>query len=128
LPDSCPKERAAVTDNHSAVEAMGTNAAVAEALRAARGRAEAERLARRELSRAKRRHRILTAAGVDVEDLSEDGRRILEWLADWDEPTTDGIVELVVATRASAVDEHRAVFDRGSVTFPCDRDERGVRE
>jgi hypothetical protein len=79
-----------------------TDEAVADALRAARNFAEAERLARRAFHRAERRRRILTAAGIDVDDLSEHGRRILDWLVDWDEPTIDGIVELVAATRAAA--------------------------
>lgn len=78
-----------------------TDEAVAEALRAARNLGEAERLTRRAFHRAERRRRILTAAGINIDDLSECGRRILDWLVDWDESTIDGIVELVVATRAA---------------------------
>ena len=79
-----------------------TDDAVASALRAVRDRADAERLARRAFHRAEGRRQIVTAAGIDVDDLSEHGRRILDWLADWDEPTVEGVVELVAATRAAA--------------------------
>jgi hypothetical protein len=79
-----------------------TDEAVAEALRAARNLAEAGRLTRRAFHHAERRRRIITAAGINIDDLSERGRRILDWLVDWDESTIDGIVELVVATRAAA--------------------------
>jgi hypothetical protein len=85
-----------------------TDEAVGAALRAAHSRAEAERLARRAFLRAERRRRIITAAGINVDDLSEHGRRILDWLVDWDESTIDGIVELVVATRAAAEGAGRA--------------------
>ena len=66
-----------------------TDEAVAEALLAARNLAEAERLARRAFHRAERRRRIVTAASIDVDDLSEHGRCILDWLVDWDEPVDD---------------------------------------
>jgi hypothetical protein len=79
-----------------------TDEAVAAALRTARTRAEAERLARRAFHHAERRRRIITAAGINVDDLSDHERRILDWLVDWDESTIDGIVELVAATRAAA--------------------------
>lgn len=75
--------------------------AVAAALRAVRDRADAERLTRRAFQRAERRRRIVTAAGINLDELSEHGCRILGWLVDWDEPTIDGIVELVAATRAA---------------------------
>jgi hypothetical protein len=83
-----------------------TGGAAAEALWAARNCAEAERLARRELRHAQPRRRIVTAAGVGVDDLSEHGRRILGWLVDWDEPPIEGVVELVAGTRAAAADTH----------------------
>jgi hypothetical protein len=76
--------------------------AVAEALRAARNLAEAERLARRTFHCTERRRRIITVTGVDVAVLSDHGRRLLDWLVDWDESTIDGTVELVTATRAAA--------------------------
>jgi hypothetical protein len=79
-----------------------TDEAVVAALQAIRDCAEAERLVRRAFHRAERRRRIVTAAGINLDDLSEHGRRILDWLVDWDEPTIDGIVELVAATRAAA--------------------------
>jgi hypothetical protein len=75
-----------------------TDEAVRAALRSAYSRAEAERLARRAFHRVEGRRRIVTAAGINVDDLSEHGRRIV----DWDESTIDGIVELVAATRAAA--------------------------
>jgi hypothetical protein len=76
--------------------------AVAAALRAVRDRAEAERLARRAFYRAEGRRRIVTTAGIDVDDLSGHGRPILDWLVDRDEPTIEGVVELVAATQAAA--------------------------
>jgi single-stranded DNA-specific DHH superfamily exonuclease len=79
-----------------------TDEAVAVALQAVRDRAEAERLARRAFHRAEGRRQIVTAAGIDVDDLSEHARRILDWLADWDQPTIGGVVELVATTRAAA--------------------------
>jgi hypothetical protein len=94
--------------------------AVAEALGAARSRLEAERLARRAFHCAARRRRIVTAAGIDADELSEHARRILDWLAGWDEPTIDGVVELVSATRAVAeqvvpAETGRRAADRSSV-------------
>lgn len=77
-----------------------TDDAVAEAIGAARSRLEAERLARRAFQCTARRRRIVGAAGIDVDELSRHGRRILNWLAGWDEPTIDGVVELVSAARA----------------------------
>ncbi|HET6832681.1 MAG TPA: hypothetical protein VFH30_02350 [Acidimicrobiales bacterium] len=74
-----------------------TDVAVADALRAAPNRTPAGRLARRTVHRSGRRRRIVTAAGIDVGGLSEHGRRILDWLVDWDEPTIDGIVQLIAA-------------------------------
>jgi hypothetical protein len=79
-----------------------TDEAVGAPLRAAHSRAEAERLARPPFPRAERHRRIVTAAGIDVHNLSEHGRRVLGWLADWDEPTIEGVVELVATTRARA--------------------------
>jgi hypothetical protein len=79
-----------------------TNEAVADALRAARDRAEAERLAMRAFHRAERRRQIVAAGGFDMSDLSERARRILDWLANWDEPTIESVVELVAASRTSA--------------------------
>jgi hypothetical protein len=78
--------------------------AVTEALRAARNRAQAERLARRAFLRAGRQQRIVTAAGIDVDRLSEHGRRILASLVDWDGPTIYDIADLVAATQAAAID------------------------
>jgi hypothetical protein len=75
--------------------------AVADALRAAPNRTPAERLARRTFHRSGRRRRIVTGAGIDVDGLSEHGRRILDWLVDWDEPTIDGIAQLIAARRGS---------------------------
>jgi hypothetical protein len=52
--------------------------------------------------RAQRHRRIVTAAGIDVDHLSEHGRRVPGWLADCDEPTIESAVELVTTTRARA--------------------------
>jgi hypothetical protein len=52
--------------------------------------------------RAERHRRIVTAAGIDVHNLSEHGRRVPGWLADWDEPTIESAVELVATARARA--------------------------
>jgi hypothetical protein len=86
-----------------------TDSAVTAAVRAARNRAEAERLARRAFRTTKRHRRIVAATGIDIDDLSEHGRHILDWLAGWDEPTIGGVVELVTATRAAAEDARRSV-------------------
>jgi hypothetical protein len=83
-----------------------TDEAVGAALQAAHSLAEGERLARRAFHRAEGRRRIVTTAGINVDDLSEHGRRILDWLVDWDEPTIEGVVELVTATRAAAAPTH----------------------
>jgi hypothetical protein len=79
-----------------------TDEAVGAPLRAAHSRAEAERLARPPFQRPEPRRRIVTAAGIDVHNLSEHGRRVPGWLADWDEPTIESAVELVATTRARA--------------------------
>jgi hypothetical protein len=79
-----------------------TDGAVAEALRAARSRIDAERLIRRPVRCAERRRRIVAAAGNDADDLSEHVRRVLDWLAGWDEPTIDGGVDGMSAMRSPA--------------------------
>jgi hypothetical protein len=76
--------------------------AVGAARRATHSRAEAERLTRPPCQRAERHPRIVAAAGIDVHNLSEHGRRVPGWLADWDEPTIEIAVELVATTRARA--------------------------
>lgn len=52
---------------------------------------------------------IVAAAGVDVADLSPETQRTLRWLADWDQPTTAGLVELLTAARRSNDSETRDV-------------------
>ena len=94
--------------------------AVVEALSTARNWLEAERLARRAFQCAERRRRIVLVAGIDTDELSEQARRILDWLAGWDEPTIDGVVELVSATRTVAeqgvpAETGRRAADRSSV-------------
>jgi hypothetical protein len=52
---------------------------------------------------------ILDAAAIDPAKLSTQGRRILRWLAGWDGWTTDGLAEILTATRTAAqVALHRA--------------------
>lgn len=45
------------------------------------------------------RDRILAAAGVDSDDLTPKARRMVGWLAGWDESTIDGITALLAAAR-----------------------------
>jgi hypothetical protein len=55
---------------------------------------------------ADQRRQIVEAAGIDPSRLSEQGQRILNWLAEWDDWTTGGIVELLQAARAAALNRH----------------------
>jgi hypothetical protein len=48
------------------------------------------------------RRRIVEAAGIDPTRLSEQAQRILNWLSDWDDWTTGGVVELLQAARTAA--------------------------
>lgn len=48
------------------------------------------------------RHRIVAAAGIDPDDLSEQGRRILRWLSQWDDWTVGGLEEILTATCAAS--------------------------
>jgi hypothetical protein len=53
------------------------------------------------------RRRIVEAAGIDPSKLSAQAQRILNWLSDWDDWTTGGVVELLQAARTAAqVAEH----------------------
>jgi hypothetical protein len=74
--------------------------------------AEAERRKAREARRASFRHRLVAAAGIDPDALSLQARRVLAWLAEWDEPTAQGLVEILGTVRTAAqVTEHRAELD-----------------
>jgi hypothetical protein len=65
-----------------------------------------------EAAEARRRHRLVAAAGIEAEGLSAQAQRILVWLSGWDDPTIDGVVEIVLAARAAAeVAAHREVID-----------------
>ena len=67
-------------------------------------RAEMERRSIRAVEAAEWQRRMLRAGGIDPEHLSEQGRRILAWLAEWDDWTVDGVVELLTtAHRAGQV-------------------------
>jgi hypothetical protein len=74
--------------------------------------AEADRRQAREARRASFRRRLVAAAGIAPDALSLQARRVLDWLAEWDEPTTDGLVEILGTVRTAAqVTEHRAEID-----------------
>jgi hypothetical protein len=74
---------------------------------------EAERRAARKPQEAAYRRRIIEAAAIDPADLTVQARRVLDWLAEWDEPTTVSLVEILSAVRTGArVDDHRAQGDR----------------
>ena len=62
-------------------------------------RAEEERRALMAAYAAKARDRMLDAGGIDPEELPRQGRRILAWLAETDDPTVDGVVDLLAAAR-----------------------------
>jgi hypothetical protein len=72
----------------------------------------AERRRAREAHHAAHR-RLIVAAGVDPAKLSQRGGHVLYWLADWDEPTIEGLVEILGAVRMAAqVAKHRAGLQR----------------
>lgn len=86
--------------------------------------AEAERRRAREIRRSSFRRRLVAAAGIDPEALSPQARRILDWLADWDEPTTEGLVEILDAVRAAQPAED----GRSTATRVRNDDRRGVAQ
>lgn len=67
-------------------------------------RSEMERRAVRAVQAAEWQRRMLTAGGIDAEQLSEQGRRILGWLAEWDDWTVDGLAELLRAASVAGAD------------------------
>jgi hypothetical protein len=76
--------------------------AVVEAFGAAHSRLEDGRLARRAFHCAERRRGIVTTAGIDIDNLSEHGRGILDRLACRGELAIDGVVERASATWVTA--------------------------
>jgi hypothetical protein len=56
----------------------------------------------REATEARHRHRLLTAAGIDPDRLSEGAQRTLAELCGADAPTIEGLVEILLATRTAA--------------------------
>lgn len=70
--------------------------------RTALARVEPERRRAREACQASFRCLRVEAAGIDPQALTPQGRRILDWLAEWDEWTTDGLVEILGAVRTAA--------------------------
>jgi hypothetical protein len=56
----------------------------------------------REGAVARRRRRLVTAAGIDAERLSERAGRLLAELCGADESTVEGLVEILLATRTAA--------------------------
>jgi hypothetical protein len=79
-----------------------TERATAKPARSIYARLEAERRTRADAHEAEQRRRIVEAAGVDPNLLSDQAQRTLSWLAGWGDPTTAGIVELLHATRTAA--------------------------
>ena len=67
---------------------------------------EAERRRAREARRALFRRQLVAAAGIDPAALSPQARRVFDWLAEWDEPTTEGLVEVLGAVRAAQTTQH----------------------
>jgi transposase len=89
-----------------------TERATAKPARSIYARLEAERRTLQAAYEAGRRRQIIEAAGIDPSKLSEQGQRILNWLAEWDDWTTGGIVELLQAARATALalhEHHRGI-------------------
>jgi hypothetical protein len=58
---------------------------------------ERERRRMRAAQEAEWRRSMLDAGGFNPDDLSEQGRRILAWLAEWDDWTVGGVVEMLSA-------------------------------
>lgn len=63
---------------------------------------EQRRRQERAAVKARYRRRIVAAGGIDPESLSLQGRRILNWLAEWDDWTVEGLEEILTATRAAS--------------------------
>jgi hypothetical protein len=65
-----------------------------------------------EANEARQRHRLVAAAGIDADKLPAQAQRTLVWLSGWDDPTIDGLVEILLAARTAAeVAAHREVID-----------------
>lgn len=87
-------------------------------------RAEHERRLVRAVQEAEWRRRMASAGSIDLDTLSEQGRRILAWLAEWDDWTVDGVIELLTAAhRAGKAAAEPAPTGRRGVedTTPADR-------
>ena len=56
----------------------------------------------REASEARLRARLVSAAGVDPNQLSAQGQRTLAWLSGGDDSTVDGLMEIFTAARTAA--------------------------
>jgi hypothetical protein len=52
---------------------------------------------RRRAQEAEWRRSMLDAGSINPDELSEQGRRILAWLAEWDDWTVGGVVEMLSA-------------------------------
>jgi hypothetical protein len=65
-----------------------------------------------EANEARQRHRLVAAAGIEADTLPAQAQRTLVWLSGWDDPTIDGLVEILLATRTAAqVAAHSEVID-----------------
>jgi hypothetical protein len=79
---------------------------------------ERERRRMRAVQSAEWRRSMLDAGSVDPDELSEQGRRILAWLAEWDDWTVGGVVEMLSAAyraglAAASAEREPAAQDRG---------------
>jgi len=64
-------------------------------------KAEEERRALQATTAARFRHQMLEAGGLEPDDLSDQARRTLAWLAESDDPTVNGVADLLKAARVA---------------------------
>jgi hypothetical protein len=79
---------------------------------------ERERRRRRAAQEAEWRRSMLDAGCFNPDELSEQGRRILAWLAEWDDWTVGGVVEMLSAAYRAGlavgrIERKPAAQDRG---------------
>jgi len=81
---------------------------------------ERERRRSQAVQHAEFRRRMLGAGGINADGLSEQGRRILAWLAEWDDWTVGGVVEMLGAAYRAGISA--ATTERE----PATRDRRDI--